>query len=123
MKRIVLTSLLASAAALALMADDPSLTGKWQVHTSIAGTEHDQSCSFTQKGEDLTGTCVSETGTVNITGKVNGTKVSWSYKSEYNGSPLTVAHDGVVSSGTKITGSVSVPEFSVEGDFTATQSK
>jgi hypothetical protein len=122
MKRLILISLLTFAAALVLAADNAPLSGKWQVHNSIAGSESDQSCSFTQKDDDLTGTCTSDKGTVNITGKVNGKKVSWSYKSEYNGDPLTVKYEGVVDSA-KITGSMSVPEFSVEGDFTAIQSK
>jgi hypothetical protein len=122
MKRFTLISWLLFAPALARAADNDSLSGKWQVHGSIAGNESDQSCTFTQKDEDLTGSCSSDRGTVEITGKVNGKKVSWSYKSEYEGTPLTVKYEGVLNSA-KITGTMSVPEFSVEGEFTATQSK
>lgn len=100
-----------------------SLTGKWQVHLSIGGTEIDQKCDFTQKGDDLSGTCVSDRGTVNIAGKVNGNKATWSYKSEYEGSPITANYEGTVGSGNKITGTVNVPEYSADGDFTATQAK
>lgn len=115
--------LLISTAALLAAGDSSSLSGKWQVHTSIGGTDYDSTCTFTQKESDLGGTCVSDQGTVNITGKINGKKVTWSYKSEYQGTPLTVSHDGTLGSDNKITGTVSVPEFSVDGDFTATQSK
>jgi hypothetical protein len=116
--------LLISAAALAPAAYNPSLNGKWQVHNSIAGNESDQACTFTQKDADLTGSCSSENGTVTISGKINGKKVTWTYKSEYNGAPLTVAYDGVLdSAAAKISGSVNVPEFSADGEFTATQSK
>lgn len=44
------------------------------------------------------------------------------YKSEYNGSPLTVKYDGALQSN-KITGTVNVEEYGVDGDFTATLSK
>jgi hypothetical protein len=115
--------LLVSAAALATAADNAPLSGKWQIHNSIAGNESDQACTFTQKDSDLSGTCTSDNGNVNVTGKIDGKKVTWTYKSEYNGSPLTVNYEGTVNSDNKISGSVSVPEFSADGDFTATPSK
>lgn len=123
MKTLLLSCLLASVAALASAADLPSLSGKWQVHNSVSGNESDQTCTFTQKDSDLTGSCSSDNGPVTISGKVNGKKVTWTYKSEYNGSPLTVAYEGTIESPTKITGSINVPEYSADGDFTATQSK
>lgn len=123
MKSLLLSFLLASAAALAPAADNPSLNGKWQVHSSIAGNDSDQACTFTQKDSDLTGSCTSDKGTVNITGRVDGKKVTWSYKSEYEGTPLTVSYEGTLDSANKITGDVNVPEFSAQGDFTATPSK
>ena len=114
---------LMSATVLAIAADNASLSGKWQIHNNIAGNESDHACTFTQKNSDLTGECSSDKGTVKITGKVDGKKVTWTYKSDYNGSPLTVNYEGTVSSENKISGSVSVPEFSADGDFTATPSK
>src|SRR6185312_14333168 len=113
--------------ALAFAADAPSLTGKWHVHNSISGNESDQICTFTQKDAGISGNCTSERGTVEITGKVDGKKITWSYKSEYEGTPLTVNYQGVnyqgVIEAAKISGSVSVPEFSADGDFTATPEK
>jgi hypothetical protein len=109
------------AASLAFAADP--VTGKWQIHSTIAGNESDQTCTFNAKNQDLTGTCTSDKGTVNITGKMDDKKVTWTYKSDYNGSPLTVNYEGKRESGTKITGTVTVAEFSVDGDFTATQSQ
>jgi hypothetical protein len=122
-KKLILPLLLACASSATFAADAP-LTGNWQVHSSIAGNDNDQTCTFTQKDNDLTGSCTnSDKVTVNITGKVDGKKINWSYKSEYNGSPLTVQYAGTIDSANKIAGSVNVPEFSAEGDFTATQSK
>jgi hypothetical protein len=58
-----------------------------------------------------------------VTGKVDGNKITWSYKSEYEGTPLTVHYQGVIDAAAKISGSVNVPEFSADGDFTATPAK
>ena len=107
----------------ALAADNASLSGKWRIHTSAAGSESDQSCTFAQKDNDLTGNCNTNRGTVQISEKIDEKKVTWTYKSEYNGSPLTVTFKGTLESTTKITGTVRAEEFGVEGEFTATQSK
>jgi hypothetical protein len=107
----------------AAAADVPSVNGNWQVHISIQGNESDSVCTFVQKDGVLTGTCKSDNGSHELTGKVTGEKVAWSYKSEYNGSPLTINFDGTVDSGKAMKGSVDVPEFSVDGDFTATLTK
>jgi hypothetical protein len=122
-KSLLLSVLLTSTAAFAFAADTSSLSGKWQVHGAISDHELNQNCTFTQKDTDLTGNCISETRTVEISGKVDGKKVTWMYKSDYEGTPITVNFEGRLESETKITGTVSVPEYSAEGDFTATQSK
>jgi hypothetical protein len=109
-----------SAGMLAAPADNPSLAGKWKVHNDISGNESDMSCTLTQTDNDLKGACVSEQGTVNITGKVDGKNVGWVYKSEYNGGPITLTYKGTLASPNKISGTVTVEEYSVEGDFTAT---
>jgi hypothetical protein len=116
--------LLAAAAVLAPAADDASLTGKWQIQRSAAGNDSRQDCTFAQKNNDLTGTCNStDRGTVQISGKVDGKSVTWTYKGESPGGPVTVVYTGTVESANKITGKVTAVEFSIEGDFTATRSK
>ncbi len=104
-------------------ADNAPFSGKWQVHISVGGTERDQSCTFTQQDQQLGGSCATDAGAVEISGKVDEKKVTWTYKSEYNGSPLTVIFRGSLGSESKIAGTVSVEEFGVEGEFTATPSK
>jgi len=106
-----------------LAADASSVSGKWQVHNNIAGNESDMACTLTQKDADLTGTCSSSKGDVNISGKVDGKNVNWVYKSEYNGGPITLTYKGSVEAADKINGTVSVEEYGVDGEFTATQSK
>ncbi|MFN8095346.1 MAG: hypothetical protein U0599_24555 [Vicinamibacteria bacterium] len=123
MKLASLALAVLSAASLALAADPAPVTGDWNVHASVVGNESDSKCTFTQKGADLTGTCTNLEGQkLDITGKVEGTKVTWSFKTEYNGTPLTVNHEGTLEGG-KISGTINVPEFSVSGEFTATPAK
>ena len=117
------TTLALCAFALSLAADTPSLTGKWKVSASIAGNESEAVCTFSQKDSAVTGNCTTEQGTVEISGKIDGDKVTWSYKSEYQGTPLTVKYEGAIASAKVIKGSVEVPEFSVGGDFTANRAE
>lgn len=120
---LISAAVLVAALALVAAAGNVSVAGKWHVHDSIAGNDSDSDCTFVQKDADLTGACKIDQGSVTITGKVDGRKVTWSYKSDYNGSPLTVNHEGMLSADNKITGTASVPEYSVEGEFTAAQAK
>lgn len=101
----------------------PNLTGQWNVHNSIAGNESDQTCSFVQTENQLTGSCKSEDKEVQITGGLDGNKVTWKYDSEYNGSPLTLTYTATLDDSGKIAGSVEVDPFNVTGDFTATPVK
>jgi hypothetical protein len=117
---VILAAALASSIVSA--AENP-LTGEWRVRNDIAGNVSEMSCSFTQKGEDLTGGCVSEQATVEITGKVADTSVSWVFKSVYNGGPITLTYKGSLGTNGELAGAVTVEEFSVTGDFSATPVK
>lgn len=121
MKKVAFAVILLSSLALAQSASN-SLSGKWKVHSNVAGNESDSDCTFTQTGNDLAGTCSTDKDPVKIAGKVDGKKVSWSYKSDYNGTALTITLTGTID-GDKITGDENVDPFAVTGDFTATRSK
>lgn len=123
MRNLFLSVLLACSPAILSAAEAPSLSGTWQVHNSIAGNESDHPCTFVQDGSNLTGTCSSREGEGKLTGKVEGKKVTWTYQSQYEGSPITLKYDGRVDSTTKMVGTVNVAEYGVDGEFTATLSK
>ena len=110
-------------AASAFAAGAPSLTGEWSIHNSIAGNESDQQCKFVQTDNKLTGTCKSQEKDVEITGSLDGNKVTWKYDSDYNGSTLTLVYTATLDDSGKIAGSVEVQPFSVTGGFTATPVK
>ena len=104
--------------AFAQTAAAPNFAGKWKVHTSIANTERDSTCTFEQKEKELAGTCELENGPVKVSGTVNGDQAVWSYDSEYSGTPLTAKYTGTLAAG-KISGEVTVERFGVPGEFTA----
>jgi hypothetical protein len=90
----------------------------------VAGNESDVECTFIQKDNALGGSCATDHGDKPLTGKVDGPKITWSYDSEYEGTPLTVKYSGTIdSAAAKLSGSVSVEQFGVDGDFTAALSK
>jgi hypothetical protein len=125
MKILLLSALLVSSALPALAADNPSLTGKWKIHTSVAGNESDHECTLTQTDDAISGTCTSgEMKEVQVTGKVDGTKANWSYESEYDGSPITVKYSAKLNViDGKFAGTVYVDPYGVDGDFTAAAEK
>jgi hypothetical protein len=115
-------ALLASSLAATAHVDNP-LTGEWKVRNDIASNVSEMTCSFTQKGEELTGGCATDQGNVEIAGKVVESSVSWVFKSAYNGSPITLTYKGSLGTDGQLAGAVTVEEFSVTGDFTATPVK
>jgi hypothetical protein len=114
---------LLAAALLAGAAGPATLSGDWEIHRSAAGNESDQTCTFTQNGDNLTGNCSSDGGPVKISGKVEAKKVTWTYKSDRDGSPLTVIYNGTLDSAGRMSGVVTAVEFGIDGQFTAARSK
>jgi hypothetical protein len=99
------------------------MEGQWSVHNSISGSESDQECKFVQTNDKLAGSCKSNDKDVQVTGSLDGNKVTWKYDSEYNGTPLTLTYTATLDDSGKIAGSVEVQPFGVSGEFTATPSK
>jgi len=122
MRALLLSLLLVSATMGARAADDTALRGKWKIHITVGDSQSDEECTLTQNDKELTGSCVSDRGTSPISGKVDGKKVSWISKSQYQGNPLTLTFNGTLESTTKITGTLNVAEYNVDGGFTAIQS-
>ena len=115
-------ALLVASLAATVRAENP-LTGEWKVRNDISGNVSEMTCAFTQKGEELTGGCATEQGNVEIAGKVVESSVNWVFKSSYNGGPITLSYKGSLGTDGQLAGAVTVEEFSVSGDFTATPIK
>src|SRR5208282_4322082 len=97
-----------------------NLTGLWAIHSSIAGNESDQECKLAVSGNKIAGTCKALDKDHPVTGTVDGSKVTWQFESEYNGSPLTLIYTATLDDSGKIARTVEVQPFGVTGDFTAT---
>ena len=125
MKKFLALFLTLAAAGIAYGAPPASLSGKWNVHSSVAGSDSDSVCTFVQTAKILTGSCTTaDQGDKKITGTVEDTKISWSFDSEYSGTPLTVKFVGNLDVGAmKITGTTLVEQFGVDGNFTAVPAK
>ncbi len=119
MHRLFFASVLLFASS-AFAAGAPNITGHWSIHNVIAGNENDRDCKLVQTDNKITGSCKSEDGEVPITGSVDGNKATWSYGSEYNGTPLTLTYTASLDESGTISGSVDVQPFGVTGEFTAT---
>ena len=118
MNALIAAVFVAASVAVTSAAENP-LTGEWRVRNDIASNVSEMTCTFTQKGEDLTGGCATEQGAVEIVGKVVETSVSWVFKSVYNGGPITLTYKGSFGTDGNLAGAVTVEEFNVTGEFTA----
>lgn len=115
-KRLVLSLILSSA--IGVGQSRTSISGTWRVHTLIDGNDIVSECDFFQTGANVSGTCSSEEGTVDVVGQVKAHLVSLSYDSEYNGTASTITLTGSVA-GPRMTGKVSVDSDEASGKFTA----
>ena len=70
----------------------------------------------------ITGSCKSQDKDLSVTGSVDGSKATWQYQMDYNGSPLTLIYTATLVT-RKIAGTVEVKPFGVTGDFTATKAQ
>ena len=98
-----------------------SVSGAWKVTGDISGYPVDQVCTFAQDGKKLTGSCKSadDKANVEITGEVDDKKVTWSFKTEYNGEPITVNFKGTLDDATHLKGDIDVQPLGAPGTFTA----
>ena len=116
MKRLLLIPILVTY----VVAAEPSLEGNWTIHINVLGNEADQSCTFTQKDKELTGSCTGERVAGSISGTIDANKVKWQLKRQEGG---PIDYNGTVSADGKITGTVNVPEPGVNGEFRGYQSR
>lgn len=126
MTAFVLALLLGSSPIAAPAADatlaDTTLAGEWRVRNEIAGNVSEMTCTFTQKGTELTGGCTGDQASVELKGTVEDRSVRWVSTTVYEGNPLTLTYVGTLGD-EGLRGTVTVEQFSVTGDFTATPVK
>lgn len=123
MRRLLLLALLLCTAVVSPAANNASMNGKWKIQNSIAGNQSQLVCTFTQMNNDLGGSCTTEQGNFNVSGRVDDKKITWSYDSKYHGFSLTVIYSGTLEAVAKASGNVSIQRFGVTGSFIAVRSE
>jgi hypothetical protein len=123
MRTLMTSAVLVAATSLPteMMAAVPT-TGTWTVTGNVQGTPVNLSCALTTAADmTVSGSCVGDdTKTHVVTGKVKDQTLTWSFNSEYDGSPITVTLTGVVDdTGAKMAGTISVDPMNADGDFSA----
>ena len=115
---MLLTLALLSALATAPAAD--SLSGTWKITGDVSGNAIDETCTITQTGATLAGSCVGNAGEkLELTGEVKDGKVTFTHGGTYDGQALTITFTSTASTAKELKGSVFVLPFNVTGTFSA----
>jgi hypothetical protein len=94
------------------------VAGKWAITVETAGGSGSPSVTFTQSGETLNGTYMSELfGEQKVTGTVKGNAITFGFNATIEGTAVKVTYTGTVES-TTMKGKVVIGELG-EGTFTA----
>src|ERR1035441_7421143 len=106
--KIILAASVLLATSTAFAAGAPNLTGKWAIHSSIAGNESDMTCNFTLTDTKLTGSCKSSDKDTPITGSVDDSKITWKYDTDHDGTAITLTYTATLSDSERFSGDVDV---------------
>jgi iron(III)-enterobactin esterase len=117
MKGLLATSLLLFAS---YAFSEQNLTGLWTVHSKINDNESKVECKLVIINNKITGTCNFQKKDRQITGTVDGDKVTFRYDADYNANAFTLIYTGTLDKSGKISGIVHLQPFNLDGLFTAT---
>jgi hypothetical protein len=94
------------------------VAGKWAITVETAGGSGSPSVTFTQSGETLSGTYMSELfGEQKVAGTIKGNAITFGFDATIQGTAVKVTYTGTVES-TSMKGKVIIGELG-EGTFTA----
>jgi hypothetical protein len=116
MKR-VLPLLIFSATALFAQ---PTVPGSWTITGDVQGFPVNETCTFTQAKDKITGSCTNaESKTYDTTVTITGQKVVFVHGGEYQGQALTVTFTGTFNDKGNLSGDIYVDPMAADGTFTA----
>ena len=99
----------------ALAAD---VSGTWTFAVESPAGSGEPTFTFKQDGEKLTGRYKGRLGEADVTGKVEGDKISFEFKASAEGQELTIRYSGTIESPTTMKGTVEFGDFG-SGTWTA----
>lgn len=123
MVKTPLLSLLLLATVSSLSAQAPPIgVSNWTFSGNVQGVMWDEDCKFTvDAANKITGTCKVEGTEYPVTGTIDGTALSFSHASVYEGSPLTLMFKGKIAADGTASGDIDVTPNAVSGMFTGKQ--
>ena len=91
----------------------------WQIKGDIMGNPLDETCTITQTGTSLGGSCTnSNGGPYEVTGEAKDGKVTFKHGGDYQGTALTITYSAKHTPN-KLEGTINVKPFDAAGTFTA----
>jgi hypothetical protein len=116
MKRLVSLVVVSAATLLA----QPTVPGPWTISGDVQGYPINESCSFTQDKDKLSGTCKNAEGkSFDTKVTVEEKKVIFVHGGEYQGEALTLTFTGLWNDKGELSGDIDVQPLNVSGTFTA----
>ena len=115
--KFVLPLLLLSTAALFAQ---PTVPGSWTITGDVQGYPINETCTFTQDKDKITGSCKDSEGKAyDTTVTINDKKVIFAHGGEYEGQALTLTFTGTYNDKGELAGDIDVQPLNYDGTFTA----
>jgi len=115
--KLVLSLLLLSTTALFAQ---PTVPGSWTITGDVQGYPVNETCTFTQDKDNITGSCKNSDGKAyDTTVTVNDNKVVFVHGGEYEGQALTLTFTGTYNDKGELAGDIDVQPLNYDGTFTA----
>ena len=98
----------------------PTVPGAWTISGDVQGYPINETCTFTQTGDKVTGSCVdSDSKKRDTTVTIDGQKVVFVHDGEYESKPLTLTYTGTWNDKGELSGDIDVKPLGYSGAFTA----
>jgi hypothetical protein len=116
MKRLLLLFLASTSTLLA----QPTIPGSWTITGDVQGYPVNETCTFSQDKDKITGSCKGSDGKVyDTTVIVSDKKVVFVHGGEYEGQALTLTYTGTYNDKGELNGDIDVQPLNYDGTFTA----
>ncbi|QHN03057.1 hypothetical protein FTO74_06490 [Granulicella sp. WH15] len=100
----------------------PAVPGTWTISGDVQGYPINETCTFTQIGDKVTGSCVdSDSKKRDTTVTIDGQKIIFVHDGEYESKPLTLTYTGTWNDKGELSGDIDVKPLGYSGTFTAKQ--
>jgi hypothetical protein len=97
----------------------PTVPGAWTISGDVQGYPINETCTFTQAKEKITGSCITDGKTYDTTVTVTDKKVVFVHAGEYEGQTLTLTFTGTYNDKGELSGDIDVQPLNYDGTFTA----